>query len=121
VSQFVLSLGDFSIEQGIEEKHTFGDVWEESLPFGVGKVAPFDIGGLYDDTAVSGPDLLFRITTPDTAATGSRTLKVTWKTTGGTKSTSVECFRTSYKVSADRNGLTKFSATVQPTGATTEV
>lgn len=121
ITQYVLTLGDFSVEQGLEEKHPFGKSWEESLPFGVGKVAPFDIGGLYDDAA-NGPDAVFAISTPDTPATanGSRTLKVTWKTTGGTKSSSVETYRQNYKRNTDRNGITKYAATVQPTGAITE-
>lgn len=121
VSQYVLTLGDLSVEQGLEEKHSFGDSWEEWLPFGVGKVNPFDIGGLYDDVATVGPDVLFAITTPDIPSGITRTLKVTWKTTGGTKSTAVECYRRSYTRTPDRNGLTKFKCTVQPTGAVTEV
>lgn len=122
MSQFVLTLGDFTIEQLLEEKHSFGDSWEESLPIGIGRVADFDIGGLYDDTAAAsgGPDALLRITAPDLPSTATRTVKVTWKTTGGTKSTSVECYRQKYSTSPDRNGLTKFKATLRPTGATTE-
>lgn len=123
MSQFIMTLGDVTIEQLLEEKHSFGDSWEESLPIGVGKVGDIEIGGLYDDTAAAsgGPDPILRITTPDTPATGTRTFKVTWKTTGGTKSTAVECYRVKYSASADRNGLTKFKATLRPTGATTEV
>jgi hypothetical protein len=122
ISQFVMTLGDFTIEQLLEEKHSFGDSWEESLPIGIGKVADIDIGGLYDDTAAAsgGPDAIFRITAPDTPATASRTLKVTWKTTGGTKTSSVETYRQKYSASPDRNALTKFKATVRPTGTTTE-
>lgn len=123
MTQFVMTIGDVSIEQLLEEKHSFGDSWEESLPVGVGKVADFELGGLYDDTAAAsgGPDAILRITTPDLPSTGTRTVKIQYKTTGGTKSTAVECYRLKYSASPDRNGLTKFKATLRPTGATTEV
>lgn len=121
VTQFILTINGVSVEQLLEEKHSFGDSWEETLPIGIGKVAPVDLGGLYDDTATSGPDVLFAIATPDTPATATRTLTIQWKTTGGTKSVSAECYRQKYVRSPDRNNLTKFTATVQPTGTTTEV
>lgn len=120
VSQFVQSIGDFDIEQLLEDSRSFGDSWDEFLAIGIAKVNSLDIGGQYDDVA-NGPDALFRITAPDTPASTLRTLKITWKTTGGTKSSSVECLRQKYKATADRNGLTKYTATVQPTGQTTEV
>lgn len=119
VTQYCLGVGDFAVSQGLEEKHSFGDSWEESLPFGVGKVDDFDMTFLYDDTA-NGPVALFLITAPDTPASITRTLKVQWKTTGGTKSSQVETLRLNCKTKADRNGLTKMTATVRPTGATTE-
>jgi hypothetical protein len=43
---------------------------------------------------------------------------VTWRTG---KTTSVETYRQKYDRNPVRDGLTKFEATVQPTGATTEV
>ena len=122
LTSYVLTIGDFTIEQLLEEMRPFGATWETTLPIGVGKVAPLDIGGLYNDVA-NGPDALFRITTPDTPATanGARTLKLQYKTTGGTKSSAVECYRQNYKTSPDRNGLSKYTATVAPTGQPTEV
>ena len=117
LSQYILSINDVSVESVIEEKHSFGDSWEESLAIGVGKVGDIEIGGLYDDTATVGPDALFAGRVPETSATSSRTLKITWRTG---KTTSVETFLISYTRSADRNGLTKFKAKLRPTGAVTE-
>jgi hypothetical protein len=118
ISQYSITLNGISVEQILERADSFGDSWEEHLPIGKGKVAPVVIGGHFDDTASTGPDALFKITTPDGPATASRTLKVTWRTG---KTTSVETFRQKYDRNPVRDGLTKFEATLQPTGATVEV
>lgn len=117
ITQYVLNLSEVTVENGMEEKHSFGDSWEESLPIGIGKVSEIEIGGLYDDTATTGPDALFANRVPETPATATRTLTITWRSG---KTTSVETFLLSYKRSADRNALTKYSARLKPTGAVTE-
>jgi len=48
----------------------------------------------------------------------AKTLLITW---GGSKTTSVATHLIAYTRKADRNGLTKWSAKLQPTGAVTEV
>ena len=118
ISQYVTHINGISVEQLMEQTDSFGDSWEESLPVGKGKVAPIVLGGLFDDTASTGPDAIFKITTPDTPATASRTFKITFITSG--KNVSVETFRQKYDRSADRSGITKYEATLMPTGATTE-
>jgi hypothetical protein len=72
ITQYCMTINDGAIEQAVEEVHSLGDAWEEYLPVGVGKVAPIEIGGLYDDTASTGPDALFKITTPAGPATPRR-------------------------------------------------
>jgi len=118
ISQYVLSINDFAIENASEEVHTFGDSWEEHLPIGIGKLAAIELSGLYDDTASVGPDALFIRATPEIPTSNTRTLKFTWRTG---KTSSVETYVTSYRRSADRNALTKYTVSLQPTGAVTEV
>ena len=40
-----------------------------------------ELGGVYDDTAATGPDALFGGRVPETAATATRTLAITWGST----------------------------------------
>ena len=117
ISQYVLSINDIDVESVTEEVHTFGDSWEEHLPIGLARLPAIEISGLYDDTASTGPDALFIRTTPETPASNTRTLKLTWRSG---KTTSVETFVLSYRRSADRSALTKYTARLQPTGAVTE-
>jgi hypothetical protein len=117
ISQYVLTINDVDVEQILEETHAFGDAWEESKSVGIGRVPVIELGGLYDDTATTGPDALFADRIPETPATDPRTLTITWCTG---KTTSVETRLLGYKRTADRGGLTKFSARLQPTGAVAE-
>lgn len=118
ITNYVMTINDFTVEQALEEVHALGDNWEEWLVVGVGKVGAIEIGGIYDDTASTGPDAKFanRVGTegPSTAA---KTLEITW---GGTKTSSVSTHLIKYTRKADRNGLTKWSASLQPTGQVTE-
>lgn len=118
ITQHVLTINDIEVESLIEEKHSFGDSWEEHLPIGIGRMAPVELSGLYDDTAATGPDSLFANRVPETPASATRTLKITLV---GTKTVSVETYLVSYKRSPDRGALTKYTARLQPTGAVTEV
>jgi hypothetical protein len=118
ISQHVLEINDVSVENLIEMTRTFGDSWDESLPIGVGKMSDVTISGVYDDTAATAPDALFANRVPELPGANTRTLKLTW---GGTKTTSVETVLMKYDRTADRTALTKWSATLRPTGAVTEV
>jgi hypothetical protein len=117
ISQYVLELSDVTIEQIEEEVHSFGDSWEEHLPVGIGKTGNVTLTGLYDDTASTGPDALFAGRIPETPATSTRTLKITWL---AGKTTSVETYLVSYTRTADRSALTRWSAELVCTGAVTE-
>jgi len=116
ISQHVLSINDIDVESLMEETHTFGDSWEEYLGIGVGRVAPIEITGLFDDTASTGPDALFKRANPEGPSSTAKTLEITW----GTNSTAVETWVASYRRTADRTGLTKYTVRRQPTGAVTE-
>lgn len=112
LTQFVQTLNDVDIESIIEETHSFGDSWEESLPIGVGRIGDIEIGGIYDDTASVGPDALFRGRVPETPASSTRTLKITWN---ASHATVFETFLISYRRTADRNALTRWMARLRPT------
>lgn len=117
ITQYILELSEIEVISGIEEKHSFGDSWEEWLPFGVGKMNPIEIMGLYDDVVTVGPDALFANRAPETPSSTTRTVTITWRSG---KTTAVETYLISYKRSPDRNALTKYTTRLQPTGAVTE-
>ena len=117
ISQFVLNIGEISVESAFEEVHSFGDSWEEQLPVGIGKSGQIELGGIYDDS-VGGPDSVFANRVPEVpGVTPTRTLKITWV---GTKTTTFETYLVAYKRSPDRSALTKWSATLAPTGSFSE-
>lgn len=116
MSAYVSTMSAFSVEGGMIESHTFGDSWAESLPTGIRSAGTIELGGTYDDTSTSGPDAIFNAPAA-TTATSSRTLEITW---GGSKTSTVEVFITSYQRTASRGDLTTFSVTLQTTGAVTE-
>jgi hypothetical protein len=118
ISQHVLEINDVSVENLVEMTRSFGDSWDESLPIGVGKMSDVTMSGVYDDTAATAPDALFGNRIPELPGANTRTLKLTW---GGTKTTSVETVLIKYDRTADRTALTKWSVTLRPTGAVTEV
>ena len=103
---------DIAIEAILEEAHTFGDSWVEHLFSGLKRMAEFTFSGFYDDISSTGPDAIF-------IGIGlvTRTVTITW---GGSKTTEVECIIKTYTRTANRNGSTRFSVTLVPTGAVTE-
>lgn len=116
ISQYVLSVNGVEVEAVMEESHTFGDSWFESLATGLRKMNDVELEGFYDDTATTGPNAIF-VGVQDSPADGTRTLKFTW---GGAKTTTVEVFIAKYKRTATRGQLTRYSVTLRPTGAVTE-
>jgi hypothetical protein len=116
MTQYVTAINSVDIEAVLEESHSFGDSWFESLATGLRKMGDVTLSGFYDDTASTGPDAIFGAVV-DAPATATRTLKVTW---GGTKTTTVETLIMKYSRKAVRNEVTKFEVTLRPTGAVTE-
>lgn len=117
ITQYVQEINGVSVEQIIEEVHSFGDSWEEHLPVGIGRTTPIELSGLYDDTATTGPDALLADRIPEGPSTTARELKITW---GSTKTSLWNTFLIAYERSADRNALTRWTARLQGTGAVTE-
>lgn len=116
MSQYILEMNGIDVEALFEDSHTFGDSWRERLPAGFRQVDDIELSGFYDDTATTGPDVIFNAPAA-TVSTASRTLKVTF---GGTKTASVECFIKKYSRKPVRATITRFSVTLTTTGAVTE-
>ncbi len=117
ISAHVLTINDVDVENITEEVRPFGVAWDTHKAIGVGRMPVIELGGVFDDTASTGPDALFADRVPEGPATASRTLAVTW---GSTKITTVETILLTYRRTADKNGLTRWLARLQPTGAVTE-
>jgi hypothetical protein len=116
ISQHVTAINGVEVEALMEESYAFGDSWFESLATGVRKMNDVVIEGFYDDTASTGPNAIL-VGVQDSPADGTRTFRVTW---GGSKTTTVEVWIAKYTRMATRGQLTKYSATLRPTGAVTE-
>lgn len=112
MSQYILEINEMTVEALLEQSDTFGDIWMEQLATGSKRASPVTLKGFYDDTAATGPDVIFN------AIGATRTLKITW---GGSKTTSVETIIQTYKRMPTRGELTKFEVTLIPTGVVTEV
>lgn len=116
MTSYITAINALSVEALLEESHSFGDSWIESLATGLRRMTPVELSGIYDDTSSTGPDAIFNAVASATS-TSTRTLTITW---GGSKTTSCETLITSYTRGATRNELTSFSVTLTPTGTVTE-
>lgn len=118
MSQYVLEMGDINIEAVLEDSHTFGDSWAEVLFAKLRKGSDISLRGFYDDTATTGPDVIFNdVGNGATTGGGSRTLEVTY---GSTKKSTVETFIRSYKRTGKAGGLTRYEVVLALTGAVAE-
>jgi hypothetical protein len=115
MTAYVTAINAVTVEALLEESHSFGDSWFESLATGIRRMSPVEISGIYDDGA-AGPDAIFN-SVASAPSTSTRTLLITW---GGSKTTSVETVITSFTRGATRNELTSYSVTLTPTGTVTE-
>jgi len=116
MTSYITEINTIDVEAMLEESHSFGDAWFESLATGVRKASDLVLGGFYDDTSSTGPDVIFNaVASGPTAST--RTVTITF---GGSKTVSFEALITKYSRTASRNELTKFEVTLTPTGTVTE-
>lgn len=110
ISDYVTTIGGFSVEAILEEGTAFSDTWVEQLFTGNKQSPAITLGGFYDDTASTGPDVILN------SVGDTRSLKITL---GSTKSYSVEAIITSYSWAPAVKTLTKFSCVLTPTGTVT--
>lgn len=113
MTQYILSINGVSIEALLEQSHSFGDSWEEHFSTGIKRIGEVVLGGMYDDTATTGPDAIFNAP----GNTTDRTFKITW---GGTRTTTFETVIRRYERQPQRGQMSMFEVALQPTGAATE-
>lgn len=121
MSNYVLQTSGAKIEALFEQSDAFGDAWQEFFYTGVRKIGDITLEGEFDDTATTGPDVVFNDVgnaLSNSATGGTRTLKFTW---GGSKTTSFETWCMAYERLPQRGQLTHFRVTLRPSGAATEV
>lgn len=118
ITAFVITDNDFDESNKLQQTDAFGTTMPEFSPTGRGEIKPITVGGIYK-TGAGTIDALFgnRIPeAPDTAV--ARTFTIQWSTG---RSTSVETQLSNFKRSDNKdNGLTRWSAVLQPTGIRTE-
>lgn len=108
ITPYVNTMGGLKIETITQEINPFGGSAEKPNSVGVYKSITIPITGFFDDTATSGPHVVFKAIS-STVAASSRTLVVV--TGGGTYT--VECIVTGYEVMPKTGALTEYAATLQ--------
>ena len=107
-------IGEQKIASTMDAVLMFGAAWEGACPTGVRKYEPFDVEGFFDDTATSGPHVVFQ---PDYDPQGApRDIVVVF---GNSKTLTGTCFVTGYSVGPKAGKLTRFKASIQPTSTAT--
>jgi len=114
VTQYVTAINGIEVEAMTEATTAFGDSWGEHTGTGMHNVPDIVVDGFHDDTATSGPHVVFRVVDSSPSAS-TRTLAVAHGGTNGTAT--VECRCVKYQVMAKIGELTKFKATLRPTGS----
>lgn len=114
ITPYVREIGGVKVEALQARSESFGDLWHEHTPTGMKMVAAVSIKGFYDDTATTGPHVVFR-SPDDDPSDATRTLAVTFGGTNGTAT--VETRLISYEVLGKNGNLTEYEAVVQPTGS----
>lgn len=118
MTNYITSINSVSIEATLQETTSFGDAWQEQLSTGMRRMDPLVFSGIFDNTATTGPDIIFNDISSGPSDTGStRTVTITW---GGSNTTAVEALITSYARTGTRGELTAYEVTMTPTGAVTE-
>jgi hypothetical protein len=112
MSQHVDTVNGFKVSRLTQESHTFGDSWVEHLFAGVRQANDLTIEGFYDDTVTTGPDAVLNGT-----HTVTRTVEITY---GSTKKSTFEAWIVDYERKPTRGELTRYTATLRPSGAVTE-
>lgn len=111
MSSYITEINEISVNAINEEATTVGSTWVAHLFSGMKSTDEITLTGFYDDTASTGPDVVFN------AIGETRTLEVTY---GSTKKTTVETIIQTYKRMPAKEENTKFEVTLLPTGSVTE-
>lgn len=114
ITPYITSMSGIKITSNMQKSTAFGDTIEKMLPTGLQIFAQITLTGFFDDTATTGPHVVFL--TPDTNPQGAtRTLTIV---IGNSKTWTGEGFLVSYEVLGKNGALTEFAAVLQQnTGA----
>ena len=109
--EYVDTIDGLTIEAIIEDSNTFGDTWTEQLYSGLRRGQPVTIGGFYNDASNS--------VSPKFNGNEGTTIAIviTW---GGSRTSSFSAVLQSWTRTAVREGTTRYTATLVPTGAVSE-
>lgn len=114
VSQYIDTINGIKITAKQDTTTAFGDSWGEKTPTGMSEVADIVVEGFYDDTATSGPHVVFRAVDTSPAAT-SRTLAIAHGGTNGTFTIETRCAE--YELQPKVGNLHRFKARLETTGS----
>ena len=112
----IQSVNGFDVESIMEDSKSLGDTWAESLATGDMQASDREFEGMYDDAA-GGPSAVFLAALPTGPSTAASAVVETW---GGTKTSSYNAFCVKFSRQVTKNNITRYKATVRPTGAVTE-
>lgn len=96
-----------AVEVMTEEAAAFGDAWEKHISTGIKRADEITVGGFYDDTVTTGPDAKFNVLGTEL------TIVITW---GGTKTSTFTAIAQKYERMAQVGQMTRYVATLLPTG-----
>jgi hypothetical protein len=111
MKSYITTFGGVDLTAILEEITAMGDSWTAQVYCGLKQGSDITVGGVYDDTASTGPDAKFN-TLGTTVA-----IVITW---GGTKTTSFSAIVKGYKRASAKGQMTHFEAVLTPTGTITE-
>lgn len=112
----IQSINGFDVEAPTEDAKPFGVQWDAVLPTGQKKASDIEVEGLYDDAA-GGPSAVFLAALPSGPTTAPSAVVLTW---GGSKTSSFNAYLVKFTRIATRNAITRYRATIRPTGTVTE-
>jgi hypothetical protein len=114
ITPYVLTIGGVKVESITQQSNPFGTSNQSNTPVGVTKVDDIPMSGLFDDTAILGPHVMFKVQAADIApASVGRVLVI--NTGGGIFTITVHLV--SYEVLAKNNNLTEYAALVRQKSA----
>ena len=110
------SVNGFDVESNMEDSQSFGVSWAATLATGTKKASDLEVEGFYDDAA-GGPSAVYLAALPTGPATATSAVIITW---GSTKTSSFAAYCVKFSRMATRNQITRYKATIRPSGAVTE-
>lgn len=113
VTPYINSIGGIKLEQINEMTMPFGQAYESHTPVGVQRMPDVVVEGWFDNTATTGPHVVFG--TPDDSPADA-TRSFTFSPNSGTQLFSVETRLVDYEVIANNGQLSRFRATIRQAG-----